>query len=140
MRTLIDRGQVVGPRASVDDDQRVGDTFGTEVGSCIPLALALAFDIAEVEVGFGVCRARMTGQMGRLNQRRLIASPILPRMLYAQRPYIELATFPSYVVCHQLLPPDLRDNTHLVASSMLEAVDMTDGALSASSGRMAVLY
>jgi hypothetical protein len=135
---LIDRGLVEGPRAFVDDDQHVGDTFGIEVGSCIPLALA--FDIAEVEVGVGVCRARMTGQMGRLNQRRLIASPILPRMLYAQRPYIELATFPSSVVYRQLLPSALGRIAYLVASSILEAADMTDGALSASSGRMAVLY
>jgi hypothetical protein len=103
---LIDRGRVVAPRASVDDVRCEGDTFGIEVGNCIPLALA--FGIAEVVVVVvvvvGGCMARTTGQMERRIQRRSIASPILPRTLYAQRPYIELATFPSFVVYHQLLP------------------------------------
>jgi hypothetical protein len=94
----------VAPRASVDDVRREGGTSGTEVGNCIPSALALAFGIAEVVVEVEGCMASTTGQMGRLIQRRSIDAPILPRTLYEQRPYIELATFPSFVVYHQLFP------------------------------------
>jgi hypothetical protein len=103
---LIDRGRVVAPRAfvDVDDVRREGGTFGIEVGNCIPLALALAFGIAEVGVEVGGCMASTTGQMVRLIQRRSIDAPILPRTLYGQRPYIALATFPSFVVYHQLFP------------------------------------
>ena len=101
---MIVRGRVVEPMASVDDVRREGGTSGTEVGNCIPLASALAFGTAVVGVEVGECMASTIGQMGRLIQRRSIVSPILPRTLYEQRPYIELATFPSFVVYHQLLP------------------------------------
>ena len=74
------------------------------MGNCIPLAWALASGIAVVVVVFGVCMASTIEPKGQRIQRRLIASPILPRKLYGQQPYIELATFPSFVVCHQLLP------------------------------------
>jgi len=104
---LIDRGQVVEPRAFVDDARREVGTSGIEVGNCIPLALTLAFDTVVVVVEVGGCMASTTGQTGRQIQRRSIASPILPRMLYGQLPYIELATFPSFVVYHQL-PPRFR--------------------------------
>jgi hypothetical protein len=137
---LIVRGRVVVPMASVDDVRREVDTFGSEVGSCIPSALALASGIAVVVVELGVCMARTTGPMGRLIQRRSIDAPILLQMLYEQQPYIELATFPSFVVYHQLLPLIIVFIAYLVASSMLEAEDMTDGGLSASSGRMAAWY
>ena len=86
--------------ASVDDDRCGGDTFGIEVGNCIPLASALGIAVVVDEVEG--CMASTTGQMERLNQKRSIASPILPRKLYEQQPYTELATFPSYVVYHQL--------------------------------------
>jgi hypothetical protein len=95
---------VSAPRAFVDDVRFEEDTFGIEVGNCIPSALALAFGIAEVVVEVEGCMASTIGQMVRLIQRRSIASPILPRTLYEQQPYIELATFPSFVVYHQLLP------------------------------------
>jgi len=124
----------------VDDERRGGDTFGIEVGSCIPLGSALAFDIAVVGVEAGVCTASTIEPKGQRTQRRSIASPILPRMLYEQQPYIALATFPSFVVYHQLLLVFPENSAHLVASSMLEAEDMTDGGLSASSGRMAAWY
>jgi hypothetical protein len=137
---LIDRGRVVAPRASVDDVRCEGDTFGIEVGNCIPLALAFGIAEVVVVVVVGGCMARTTGQMEQLIQRHSIDAPILPRTLYEQRPYIELATFPSFVVYHQLLRSPLEVSMYLVASSMLEAEDMTDGGLSASSGRMAAWY
>jgi hypothetical protein len=99
---LIDRDQVVVPMAFVDDVRREGDTFEIEVGSCIPLALA--FDIAVVGVEVGGCMASTIEPKERQIQRRSIVSPILLRTLYAQRPYIALATFPSFVVYHQLFP------------------------------------
>jgi len=99
---LIVRGRVVEPRAFVDDVRREGDTFGIEVGNCIPLALTLAFDTAVVVVEVGGCMASTIAPKERLIQRHSIVSPILPRMLYGQLPYIELATFPSFVVYHQL--------------------------------------
>jgi hypothetical protein len=135
---LIVRGRVSAPKAFVDDVRFEGDTFGIEVGNCIPLALA--FGIAVVVVEVGGCMASTIEPTGRLIQRRSIASPILPRTLYEQQPYIELATFPSFVVYHQLLRSPLEVSAYLVASSMLEAEDMTDGGLSASSGRMAAWY
>ena len=130
----------MGPRAFVDDERREGDTFGIEVGNCIPLALALAFGIAVVVVEVGGCMASTIEPKGQRIQRRLIASPILPRKLYGQQPYIELATFPSFVVYHQLPPRGLEETAYLVASSILEAEDMTDGGLSVISGRMAAWY
>jgi hypothetical protein len=137
---LIDRGRVVVPRAFVDDVRFEGDTFGIEVGNCIPLALALAFGIAVVGVEVGECMASTIEPTGRLIQRHSIASPILLRTLYEQRPYIEFATFPSFVVYDQLLRSPLEVSAYLVASSILEAEDMTDGGVSASSGRMAAWY
>jgi hypothetical protein len=137
---LIDRGRVVAPRAFADDVRFEGDTFGIEVGNCIPSALALAFGIAVVGVELEGCMASTIEPTGRLIQRHSIVSPILLRTLYEQRPYIELATFPSFVVYHQLLRSPLEVSAYLVASSMLEAEDMTDGGLSASSGRMAAWY
>jgi len=92
--------------AFVADDRCVEGTFGIEVGNCIPLASALGIAVVVDEVGG--CMASTTGQMERLNQRHSIASPILPRKLYAQQPYTELATFPSYVVYHQLRASALR--------------------------------
>jgi len=86
--------------ASVDDDRCGGDTFGIEVGNCIPSALALGIAVVVDEVEG--CMANTTEQMERLNRKRSIASPIPLRKLYAQQPYTELATFPSYVVYHQL--------------------------------------
>lgn len=92
--------------AFVDDGQCVEGTFGIEVGNYIPWALALGIAVVVDEVGG--CMASTTGQMERLNQKRSIASPILPRKLYAQQPYIELATSPSFVVYHQLRASALR--------------------------------
>jgi hypothetical protein len=90
--------------ASVDDVRREVDTSGIGVGNCIPLALALAFGIAVVVVELEVCMASTIELRERLIQRRSIDAPILLQMLYEQQPYIELATFPSFVVYHQLLP------------------------------------
>jgi hypothetical protein len=98
-RTSTAHVEVVSMAYEVQGEGR--DTYGIEVGNCIPLPLA---DNAVELKEFG-CRARMTGLKERLIRIRLIVFPILPRRLSRQQPYIELATFPSSVVCYQLCIP-----------------------------------
>jgi hypothetical protein len=72
------------PMASDVDQGDEGDTFETEVDSCIPLALAFvpALSIVVAVVGSVEYMAKRIEQMERLIRKHLIVVPILLRMLY----------------------------------------------------------